>query len=59
MTNLKRNSLFSAAAGIFGGRYRARLRIYTLGDGADARLLFSMRLWQAAAQRQARLAASA
>lgn len=59
MTNTKRNSLFSARAGILGGRYRARLRIYTLGDGADARLLFSMRVWKAAVLRQARLAVAA
>ena len=40
-----------------GGRVNARLRVYTLGGGADAQVFFSMRLWQAAACRQERLAA--
>lgn len=41
-----------------GGRFKGRLRVYSLGEGADAQLFFSMRLWQAATERQARLAAS-
>jgi len=46
----------SARAGIPGLGVNARLRVYTLGTGTDTQLLFSMRLWLAAAQRQARLA---
>jgi hypothetical protein len=30
--------------------------VYTLGEGADTELLFSMRLWRAAGLRQAGLA---
>lgn len=59
MTNNKRRSLFSARAGALGGRFRANLRIYSLGEGDDAQLYFSLRLWQAAAERQARLAREA
>ena len=56
MENTKRNSLVSLRGSAFGGKVGARLRVYTLGEGADAQLFFSMRLWQAAADRQARLA---
>ena len=59
MTNKTRQSLFSAHGGILGGRVRARLRVYTLGQGEDSQLFFSMRLWQAAGARQARLAVAA
>ena len=59
MTNHKRRSLFSARAGILGGRYRANLRIYSLGEGDEAQTYFSVRLWQAAVQRQVRLARQA
>jgi len=58
MNNKTRHSIFSARAGL-PGRMRARLRVYTLGRGADAQLLFSLRLWQAATlhqEQQARLA---
>jgi len=59
MTNRTRHSLFSAQGGILGGRLKARLLVYTLGTGGDAQLFFSMRLWQAAGLRQARLAGPA
>ncbi len=53
MTN--RRSIISGKASILGGRLKASFRVYTLGSGADADLHFSLRLWQAAAQRQAQL----
>lgn len=56
MKNKNHNSIFSARAGALGGRIRASLRIYTVGDGADSDVLFSMRLWYAAGLRQERLA---
>jgi len=56
MTNKNRQSLISAVAGIPALGLKAGLRVYTLGTGADTQLLFSMRLWLAAAQRQERLA---
>lgn len=56
MNNKNKNSLFSARAALPGGGAGARLRVYTLGHGADKELLFSMRLWYAAGQRQERLA---
>ncbi|OGS11847.1 MAG: hypothetical protein A2234_01745 [Elusimicrobia bacterium RIFOXYA2_FULL_58_8] len=59
MTNKTRHSLFNSGAALPGGRYKARLRIYTLGAGADAQVLFSLRLWQAATLRQGRLAETA
>lgn len=59
MTNRKHNSIISAKAGIFGGRFRGSLRVYTLGEGPGADIYFSLKLWQAAAERQERLAAQA
>ncbi|HAT71940.1 MAG TPA: hypothetical protein DCS63_03910 [Elusimicrobia bacterium] len=56
MTNKNKQSLFSARAVLPGLGAGARLRLYTLGLGADREMLFSMRLWYAAAQRQERLA---
>jgi hypothetical protein len=56
MKTKKHSSIFSARTGILGGKVRASLRLYTLGEGADAELLFSIRLWHAAALRQERLA---
>jgi hypothetical protein len=56
MTNKTRYSILSARGGILGGRVNARLRIYTLGEGADSLMFFSLRLWQAAGLRQVRLA---
>lgn len=56
MTNRNRFSIINATAGIPALGLRAGLRVYTLGSGADAHLLFSMRLWLAASQRQQRLA---
>jgi hypothetical protein len=56
MTNKKRNSIISARAGLLGGRFKARLRVYTLGDGDDSCTYFSLQLWQAATVRQAQLA---
>jgi len=56
MTNKTRHSIISAHGGLLGGRVNARLRVYTLGAGGDAQLFFSLRLWQAAVVRQARLA---
>jgi len=56
MTNTNRHSLISLRGAALDGRVKARLRVYSLGRGADAQLFFSMRLWQAAADRQARLA---
>jgi len=51
MTNKNGRSLFSARAGIPGLGIKAGLRVYTLGTGADAQLLFSMRVWHEAARR--------
>jgi hypothetical protein len=59
MNNIKHRSLISAKAGILGGRFRGSLRVYTLGEGSAADLYFSLRLWHAAAQRQARLSGDA
>ena len=59
MTNKTRRSIFSARAGMHGGRLGARLRVYTLGEGADSDMYFSLRLWQAAVSRQVRLAGPA
>jgi len=59
MTNRTRRSIFSARAGLPGGRLGARLRVYTLGKGADSQMFFSLRLWQAAVSRQTRLAGAA
>jgi hypothetical protein len=56
MKNKHHTSIFSAKAGLLGGRVRASLRVYTLGDAADPDVLFSMRLWYAAGLRQERLA---
>ncbi|MDP2864855.1 MAG: hypothetical protein Q8O90_01265 [Elusimicrobiota bacterium] len=55
MNNNNRKSMISARAGFLGGRFRARLRVYTLGTGEDASVYFSLRLWQAATQRQEQL----
>ena len=59
MTNKNRQSIISAVAGIPSLGLKAGLRVYTLGTGADTQLLFSMRLWLAAAQRPERLARGA
>ncbi len=56
MTNTNRKSIISARAGFLGGRFKARLRVYTLGAGEDAYVHFSLRLWQAAVERQEQLA---
>lgn len=56
---MNRTSLISGRASILGGRVRASFRLYTLGAGADSDLYFSLRLWHAAARRQAQLAACA
>jgi hypothetical protein len=56
MKNKTHNSIFSARGGLLGGRVKASLRVYTLGEGAEADLYFSMRLWHAAGLRQERLA---
>jgi len=56
MTNKERKSIISARAGLPGGRFKVRLRVYTLGTGEDSSIYFSLRLWQAAAERQAQLA---
>lgn len=56
MTNIKRNSIISARAGLLGGRFKARLRVYTLGSGDESCTYFSLQLWQAATVRQAQLA---
>ena len=56
MTNKNRHSLINATAGIPSLGFKAGLRVYTLGTGADTQVLFSMRLWLAAAQSQERLA---
>ncbi len=55
MNNRKRRTIVSAKAGLLGGRLRGSLRVYTLGEGAEADLYFSVKLWQAAALRQRRL----
>jgi hypothetical protein len=55
MNNKKRTSLFSAKAGVLGGRVRASLRVYTLDEGSGPDLYFSVKLWQAAARRQEQL----
>ena len=55
MTNRNRKSIVSARGGILGGRLNASLRVYSVGEGGDAHLFFSLRLWQAAVNRQARL----
>jgi len=55
MNNKNRSSIISARAGFLGGRFKARLRVYTLGAGEDSSLYFSLRLWQAATERQAQL----
>ena len=57
MNNKKHRTIISARAGFFGGRYKGSLRVYTLGEGAEADIYFSLKLWQAAAQMQERLAA--
>jgi hypothetical protein len=56
MNNMNRVSIINAVAGIPALGLKAGFRVYTLGSGADTQLLFSMRLWLAAAQRQERLA---
>ena len=56
MNNNNRKSIISARAGFLGGKFKARLRVYTLGTGEDASVYFSLHLWQAATQRQAQLA---
>ncbi len=56
MTNKNRFPMINVTAGIPALGLKAGLRVYTLGSGADAQLLFSMRLWLAASQRQHRLA---
>ncbi|MDA8131831.1 MAG: hypothetical protein M0011_10055 [Elusimicrobia bacterium] len=55
MNNRKHRTIVSAKAGLLGGRLRGSLRVYTLGEGAEADLYFSVKLWQAAALRQRRL----
>jgi len=55
MANKNRSSIISARAGLLGGRFKARLRVYTLGTGEDSSLYFSLHLWQAATARQAQL----
>ncbi|MEK7721313.1 MAG: hypothetical protein AAB359_02865 [Elusimicrobiota bacterium] len=55
MTNKTRSSIISARAEALGGRFKARLRVYTLGAEEDSSLYFSLRLWQAATERQAQL----
>ena len=55
MTNTNRKSIISARAGLLGGRFKARLRVYTLGTGEEASLYFSLHLWQAATEKQAQL----
>lgn len=59
MKNIKHRSLISAKAGILGGKFKGSLRVYTMGEGAGADLYFSLRLWQAAVQWQARLSGDA
>ncbi len=59
MENKNHRTLISARAGFLGGRFRGSLRVYTLGTGGDASVYFSLRLWQAAAERQARLSGGA
>ncbi|PJA17834.1 MAG: hypothetical protein COX65_00430 [Elusimicrobia bacterium CG_4_10_14_0_2_um_filter_56_8] len=59
MTNKNRRSIISARAGLLGGRFKSRLRVYTLGTGEDGSLYFSLRLWQAATERQEQLSRSA
>jgi hypothetical protein len=59
MNNKSRSSIISVKGGILGGRLKGSLRVYSLGEGAEAQLYFSLRLWQAASLRQARLAGPA
>jgi hypothetical protein len=59
MTNRNHRSIISAKAGILGGRFKGSLRVYSVGQGADADIYFSLRLWHASLQRQARLSAPA
>ena len=54
-----RRSIISGKACMMGGRLKTAFRVYTLGEGADAALYFSLRLWQAAAKRQQQLACCA
>ena len=48
--------MLSAGFALPGVRLKAHLRVYTLGQGGDAQVFFSLRLWHAAVGRQARLA---
>jgi hypothetical protein len=59
MTNRNHRSIISARAGILGGRLRGSLRVYSVGQGAEADIYFSLRLWHASVQRQARLSGPA
>ncbi|MBI4351927.1 MAG: hypothetical protein HY550_10840 [Elusimicrobia bacterium] len=59
MNNKNRSSLISARAGFLGGRFKARLRVYTLGAGEEASLYFSVHLWHAATRRQEQLSRDA
>jgi hypothetical protein len=58
MNNKKHRAIISAKAGILGGRFRGSLRVYSVGEGAEADIYFSFKLWQAALQRQERLSAA-